>query len=78
MSRFKKYVHTEETMEKFIADYWIPANVGLRYSEDGDWHLHKQEGEVVIPITAFLEEGMTIPMGPVMKDYLTHFRLAPT
>ena len=37
----------------------------------------KQEGEVVILIIAFLEGGMRIPMGPVMKDYLRHFRLAP-
>ena len=37
----------------------------------------RQEGEVVIPIIAFLEGGMRIPMRPVMKDYLRHFRLAP-
>lgn len=78
MGRFKKYVDTEEAMEKFITDYRIPGNVGLRYCEDGDWHIHRQEGVVVIPIVAFLEGGMTIPMGPVMRDYLTHFRLAPT
>ena len=29
------------------------------------------------PIIAFLEGGMRIPMGPVMRDYLRHFRLAP-
>ena len=37
----------------------------------------RQEGEVVIPIIAFLEGGMRIPMRPVMRDYLRHFRLAP-
>ena len=31
----------------------------------------------MIPIIAFLEWGMRIPMRPVMKDYLRHFRLAP-
>ena len=36
----------------------------------------RQDGEVVIPIIAFLEGGMRIPMGPVMRDYLRHFRLA--
>ena len=36
----------------------------------------KREGEVMIPIIAFLEGGMRIPMGPVMRDYLRHFRLA--
>nr|POE63942.1 hypothetical protein CFP56_01980 [Quercus suber] len=78
MGRFKKYVYTEEAMEKFIADYGIPSNVGLTYCEDGEWLLRREEGEVVIPIIAFLEGGMRIPMGPVMRGYLTHFWLAPT
>nr|POE50659.1 hypothetical protein CFP56_00114 [Quercus suber] len=63
MGRFKKYVYIEEAMEKFIADYRIPSNVGLRYCEDGDWLLQRLEGEVVIPIVAFLEGGIRIPMG---------------
>ena len=65
-------------MEKFIADYRIPNTVGLRYCKEGDWHIMRREGEVVIPITAFLGGGMKIPMGPMMRDYLRHFRLAPT
>ena len=32
---------------------------------------------MVIPIITFLEGGMRIPMRPVMRDYLRHFRLAP-
>ena len=73
MGRFKKFVEFEETMEKFIADYRIPSNMGLRYFEAGDWYIKKEVGEVVIPIIAFLEGGMRIPMGPVMRDYLKHF-----
>ena len=38
----------------------------------------RQGGEVVILMIAFIEGGMRIPMGPVMRDYLRHFRLAPT
>ena len=75
MGRFKKLVELEETMEKFIADYRIPSNVGLRYYKEGEWHIMRREGEVVIPIIAFLEGGMRIPMGPMMRDYLRHFRL---
>ena len=37
----------------------------------------RREGEVVIPIIAFLERGMRLPMCPVVRDYLRHFRLAP-
>ena len=77
MGRFKRLVESEEAMEKFIADYRIPNTVGLRYCKEGEWHFMRQGGEVVIPIIAFLERCMSIPMGLVMRDYLRHFRLAP-
>ena len=77
MGRFKKLVESEEVMEKFIANYKIPSNVGLRYCKEGDWHIMRREGEVVIPIIAFLERGMRLPMRPMVRDYLRHFRLAP-
>ena len=32
----------------------------------------------MILILAFIEGGMRIPKGPVMRDYLRHFRLTPT
>ena len=65
MVRFKKLVESKEAMEKFIADYRIPNNVGLKYCKEGEWHIMKREGEVVIPIIAFLEGGRRIPMGVV-------------
>ena len=73
MVRFKKLVESKEAMEKFIADYRIPSNVGLRYCKEGEWHIMRRVGEVVILIIAFLVGGMRIPMGPVMRDYLKHF-----
>ena len=72
MGRFKKLVESEETMEKFIANYKIPSNVGLRYCKEGEWHIMRREGEVVIPIIAFLEEGIRLLMRPVMT-HLRHF-----
>ena len=39
MGRFKKLVESEEAMEKFIANYKIPNNVGLRYCKEGEWHI---------------------------------------
>ena len=71
-------VESEEAMEKFIANYKIPSNVGLRYYEEGEWYFMRQGGEVVIPMITFKEGGMRIPMGLVTRDYLRHFRLAPT
>ena len=34
-------------------------------------------GEVIIPMIAFIERGMTIPMGRIMRDYLRAHRLCP-
>ena len=70
MGRFKRLVELEEAMEKFIVDYRIPNTVGLRYCKEGDWHILRREGEVVIPIITFLEGGMRIPMGLMMRDSL--------
>ena len=78
MGRFKKLVESEEAMEKFIADYRIPSNVGLRYCKEGKWYFMRQGGEVVIHMITFIERGMRIPMGPMMRDYLRHFELFPT
>ena len=50
-------------LEKFIADYRIPPNVSLRYCKEGEWHLKRRTGDVVIPLLAFIEGGMRIPMG---------------
>ena len=65
-------------MEKFIADYRIPLNVGLRYCKEGEWHFKRKAGKVGIPLLAFIEGGVRITMGPIMRDYLRHFQLAPT
>ena len=78
MGKLKKLVESEEVMEKFIVNCRIPPNVGLRYCEEGEWHFRMQEGEVVIPLITFIEGGVRIPMESVMRDYLRHFRLAPT
>ena len=78
MGRFKRLVESEEAIEKFITDYRIPNIVGLRYCKKGEWHFMRREDEVVIPTIAFIEGGMRIPMGRMMRDYLRHFRLTLT
>ena len=44
----------------------------------GEWYFLRRTGKVVIPVLAFVEGGIRIPMRPIMKGYLRHFRLAPT
>ena len=64
-------------MEKFMAMYSIPQDVGLRYCSTEGLLTDREVGEVIIPIIAFLEGGMTIPMGPITRSYLTGHRLSP-
>ena len=52
--------------------------MGMRYAALGEWVDARQSGEVVIPIIAFIEGGMTIPMGSITRSYLRFFRLSPT
>ena len=78
IGRFKCLVESEEGMASFRAQYRIFPNVNLRYCEEGKWFERRREGEVVIPMIAFIEGGMRILMGRVMKDYLRFYRLTPT
>ena len=78
MGRFKSLVDSKEGMANFRAKYRIPLKVGTRYCKEGQWHTDRQEGEVVILMIAFIEGGMRIPMGTVMRDCFRAHRLAPT
>ena len=78
MGRFAYLVDSAESIESFIAQYKIPLRVSIRYCKEGDWHIDRQEGEVVILIIAFIEGRMRIPMGTVTRDYLRVHRLALT
>ena len=68
----------QENIESFKVQYRIPLRVSIRYCKEGEWREKMQEGEVIIPIIAFIEGGMRIPMGTVIRDYLRAHRLAPT
>ena len=78
MGRFVYLVDSEEGIQIFKAQYRILPGVSIRYCKEGEWHEKRQEGEVVIPMIAFIEEGIRIPMGIITRDYLKAHRLAPT
>ena len=65
MGRFKHLVDSPAGMESFRAKYHIPRGVALRYCLPNRVLTNKEEGEVVIPMIAFIEGGMTLPMGRV-------------
>ena len=39
--------------------------------------IDREVGEVVIPMITFIEEGITLPMGRITRDYLLNHRLCP-
>ena len=78
MGRFKVLVDTEERMRNFRAKYNIPPHVGVRYAAQVEWYDERKTNEVIIPMIAFVEGVMTIPMGTLTRNYLSYFRLSPT
>ena len=77
MGRFTHLVETLVGMEGFRALYHITRDVSLRYCPLGEWHTLKKELEVIIPMIAFIEGGMRLPMGRVIRDYLIVHRICP-
>ena len=65
-------------MRSFKSKYNIPPHVGVRYAAQGEWFDERKINEVVILMIAFIEGGMTIPMGTITRNYLRFFRLSPT
>ena len=64
-------------MEGFRARYHILQGVTLQYCAPDQTLTDRKEGVVVIPMIAFIEGGMTLPMDRVTKDYLINHRLCP-
>ena len=77
MDRFKYLVDNPALIEVFKKKYHIPQEVFLRYCSPEGIAFDREVGEVVIPMIAFIEVGMTLPMGRVMRDYLRNHRLYP-
>ena len=75
MGRFKHLVDSPAGMDGFRAKYHIPQWVGLQYCPPDQILTNRKEGEVVIPMIAFIEGGMTLPVGRITRDYLLNHRL---
>ena len=55
MGGFTYLVDSQEGLESFRAQYRIPSRVAIKYCKEGQWHKERQEGEIVIPMIAFIE-----------------------
>ena len=78
MGRFERLVKTSALIESFKEKYHIPQEVVVRHCTTEGVEFDRKVEEVVIPIIAFIEGGMTIPMGRITRDYLRAHRLCPT
>ena len=77
MGRFKHLVDSPAGMEGFRAKYHIPPRVVLEYCSLDRVHTDREVGQVIIPMIAFIEGGMTLPMGRITRDWLLNHRLTP-
>ena len=68
-------VDSPSKIEFFKERYHIPQEVGLRYCSIEQIITNREVEEVIIPIIAFTEGGMTLPMGRITRDYLINHRL---
>ena len=77
MGRFKHLVDSPASMEGFRAKYHIPRGVVLEYFPPNRILTDRKVDEVIIPMIAFIEGGMTLPMGRITKEFLINHRLTP-
>ena len=77
MGRFNHLVDSHTKIEAFKAKYHIPQRVALWYCAPDQLLTHREEGEVIIPMIAFIEGGMMLLMGRITRDYHINHRLCP-
>ena len=77
MGRFASLVDSPLKIELFKQKYHIPQEVGLQYCSIEQIATDREGGEVIIPMIAFIEGGMTFPMGRISKDYLIAHKVCP-
>ena len=77
MGRFASLVNSPTKIEAFKDKYHIPQEVSLRYCSPEQIMSHRREGEAIIPMIAFIEGRMTLPIGRITRDYLLNHRLCP-
>ena len=65
MGRFKRLVDNPALIEIFKDKYHISQEVSLRYYSQEGLAFDREVGEVTIPMIAFIEGGMTLPMGRI-------------
>jgi len=69
MGRFFNLVNTPKHREEFKRYYRIPSNISIQHCSLGKWHEKRPTEAIMIPMIAFIEGGMRIPMSKVTRDF---------
>ena len=77
MGRFKHLVDSLAKIEAFKKKYHTPQEVALRYCSPKQIVTDREDGEVIIPMIAFIEGKMTLPMGKITRECLINHRICP-
>lgn len=77
MGKFQHLVDSLALVEEFKQNYSMPWRVNLRYCPPERILTARREGEVVIPMIAFIKGGMTRPVGSITLNYLHNHKLSP-
>ena len=75
MGRFECLVKNPTLIEMFREKYHILQEVSVRYCSPEGLAFDREVGEVTILMIVFIEGGMTVPMGRIIRDYLRAHRL---
>lgn len=78
MGRFASLVDTPKNKEAFKDKHNILTGVKIEHYHLGQWYTKRPTWAMVIPIITFIEGGMKIPIGRVVRDFLILYRLCPT
>ena len=75
MGKFKSMVDTPERLVEFKRAYNILEDVEVRYCLEFEVILSRGEERVVIPLVAFIEGGVKIPISALLTNFLRHFKV---
>ena len=74
--KFRSIVDIAKRLATFRVRYDIP-NVGVSYCHEDDVNIRRRIETMIIPLVAFKEGGLRIPLGKLMTYFLRHFKLCP-
>ena len=77
MGRFQHLVKNPTLIELFKEKYHIPQEVLIQYCSTEELAFDREVTQVIISMIAFIEGGMTIPVGKITRTTYVPIGFAP-